>query len=159
MDELGSPSSLPSPMVIDGSDQDLALSKSQFLTREEVLRRRLRHVKQLSRCYRGYYWALMEELKSKFREYYWVYGKSPFKEDHKVRRTEGTGVAEENVDTNKGNQKGVLGSEGGAGDDIVRCAASGCKTKAMALTRYCYNHILSDPKQVLYRGCNTVAKK
>ena len=42
-------------------------AKSHVLTREEVLRRRLHHVKQLSRCYRGYYWALMEELKSKLQ--------------------------------------------------------------------------------------------
>ncbi|KAI4348422.1 hypothetical protein L6164_009147 [Bauhinia variegata] len=148
MDALGSPSSRLSPMTIDGSDQDLALANSQFLSREELIRRRLRRVQQLRRCYRSHYWVLMEELKSKYRDYYWTYGKSPFKEDQKnneAKYTEGTSLPGENV-------------HGGNGNGIIRCAFSGCKSKAMALTRYCHNHILSDSKQKLYRGCTAVAK-
>ncbi|XP_027359502.1 INO80 complex subunit D-like [Abrus precatorius] len=141
MDESGSASSPPRPMVIDGGGHDAALANSRFLTREEVLRRRLRRLKQLSRCYRGHYWALMEELKSKYREYYWTYGKSPFKEDH--------------ADSDNENPNGVVS---GVGDDIVRCRFGGCKTKAMALTKYCHAHILSDSKQMLYQGCRAVAK-
>lgn len=163
MEELGSPSSaLPPTITIDGADQDLALANSLFLTREEVLRRRLRRVKQLARCYRAHYWAFMEELKVKYKEYYWTYGKSPFIEDHKnnqAKPTEGTTASAENVSGCNGNEKIIVGSNGGVGHDVVRCAFSGCKSKAMALTRYCHNHILSDSKQKLYRGCNAVAKK
>lgn len=141
----------PPPMAVDGADHDMALSKSRFLTREEVLRRRLRRVRQLSRCYRAHYWALMEELKSKYRHYCWTYGKSPFKED-------------QNDNNNNENPNGVVVVASGAGggvveDDITRCRFGGCKSKAMALTNFCHAHILSDSKQKLYRGCTTVTKK
>ncbi|KAK4282156.1 hypothetical protein QN277_013566 [Acacia crassicarpa] len=162
MDERGSPSSAPPPTVtIDGAYQDSVLANSQYLTREEVLRRRLRRIKQLARCYRVHYWALMDELKVKYKEYYWTYGMSPFVEDHKnnqARRTEGVAVSGENVGCNNGNEKAIICSNGGVGQDVVRCAFSGCKSKAMALTRYCHNHILSDSEQKLYRGCTAVAK-
>lgn len=132
------------PMTIDGADEDLALANSSVLTRREVLVRRLRRVRQLSRCYRGHYWALMEELKAKYREYYWTYGRSPFKEDE---------------ERNSGNASAAAAAAAvDNGDDFVRCASSGCKTKAMALTKYCHAHILSDPNQKLYRGCTAVAK-
>ncbi|WVZ13547.1 hypothetical protein V8G54_011113 [Vigna mungo] len=145
MDESGSASSPLRPVTVDGADVDAALSKSRFLTREEVLRRRLRRVKQLGRCYRAHYWALMEELRSKYRDYSWTYGKSPFKEGHN----------ETEIDYQNGGGVPALGG----GDDIVRCRFSGCKTKAMALTTYCHSHILSDSKQRLYHGCRAVAKK
>jgi hypothetical protein len=132
------------PMTIDGADEDLALANSSVLTRREVLVRRLRRVRQLSRCYRGHYWALMEELKAKYREYYWTYGRSPFKEDE---------------ERNSGNASAAAAAAVDNGDDFVRCASSGCKTKAMALTKYCHAHILSDPNQKLYRGCTAVAKR
>lgn len=145
MDESASASSPLRPVTVDGADADAALSKSRFLTREEVLRRRLRRVKQLGRCYRAHYWALMEELRSKYRDYSWTYGKSPFKEGHN----------ETDIDYQNGGGVPALGG----GDDIVRCRFSGCKTKAMALTTYCHSHILSDSKQRLYHGCRAVAKK
>ncbi|XP_014506696.1 INO80 complex subunit D-like [Vigna radiata var. radiata] len=144
MDESASASSPLRPVTVDGADADAALSKSRFLTREEVLRRRLRRVKQLGRCYRAHYWALMEELRSKYRDYSWTYGKSPFKEGHN----------ETDIDYQNGGGVPALGG----GDDIVRCRFSGCKTKAMALTTYCHSHILSDSKQRLYHGCRAVAK-
>ncbi|BAU01771.1 hypothetical protein LR48_Vigan10g190100 [Vigna angularis] len=143
MDELGSASSPSRPVTVDGAGEDAALAKSRFLTRKEVLQRRLRRVRQLTRCYRTHYWALMEELRSKYRDYSWTYGKSPFKEDH----NEGE----------NNNPNGVITGVGG-GDDIIRCRFSGCKTKAMAMTKYCHAHILSDSKQKLYQGCRAVAK-
>ncbi|TKY46230.1 INO80 complex subunit D [Spatholobus suberectus] len=141
MAESRSASSPRRPMAVDGGDHDAALANSRVLTRKEVLRRRLRRVKQLGRFYRAHYWALMEELKSKYRDYCWTYGKSPFKEDH---------------DSDNENPNGVVSGVGG--DDIVRCRFGGCKTKAMALTKYCHAHILSDSKQKLYQGCRAVAK-
>ncbi|XVF41418.1 hypothetical protein PTKIN_Ptkin01aG0278500 [Pterospermum kingtungense] len=121
--------------TIDGTDEDLALSKSAFLSRQEVLRRRSRRVKQLARLYKAHYWNLMEELKRKHKEYYWLHGKSPFKEDEKK--------SSEQTD---GNKLG-LGFQ-------FKCQISDCKEKAMALTRFCHKHILNDSNQILYRGCN-----
>ncbi|XVE90687.1 hypothetical protein DITRI_Ditri20bG0096800 [Diplodiscus trichospermus] len=126
-------------ITIDGTDQDLALSRSDFLSRQEVLRRRSRRVKQLARLYKAHYWDLLEELKRKHKEYYWVYGKSPFKEDEKIS-------GEQNDRKNLG-----LGFK-------LKCQISDCKEKAMALTRFCHRHILSDPNQILYRGCTFLLK-
>ncbi|KAG6531783.1 hypothetical protein ZIOFF_005607 [Zingiber officinale] len=68
----------PSVFTIDGAEEDEILCPSRSLTREEVLRRRSRRVKQLALCYRRQYWALMEEVRVKHRQYYWEYGVSPF---------------------------------------------------------------------------------
>ncbi|PON55374.1 KAT8 regulatory NSL complex subunit [Parasponia andersonii] len=140
-----------SPMTIDGSDRDSALASSEWLSRREVLERRSRRVKQLARLYRHHYWALMEDLKAKHREYYWTYGKSPFKEDEAAPPANGTdGYGE--------NGRLGFGSGGGNGDDIGRCQVANCKAKAMALTEFCHAHILSDPHQKLYKGCTYVIK-
>ncbi|KAI3952994.1 hypothetical protein MKX01_028686 [Papaver californicum] len=77
-----------SPLVIEGSEEDTILRKSEYLTREEVIRRRLRRVKQMEKLYKDHYWSLMEELRVKYREYYWEYGKSPFKEEEIRERGE-----------------------------------------------------------------------
>ncbi|KAK4436094.1 hypothetical protein Salat_0773100 [Sesamum alatum] len=155
--EMVDPSSSSSygPILIDGSEHDAALSKSEFLTRPEVINRRARRVKQLARIYRDHYWMLMEELKLKYREYYWEYGKSPLvddEENEKMNSNRGdcTGSTAENV----GN--GNLGINGGNGNSNVasRCGVHGCKAKAMALTRFCHMHILSDAKQKLYKACS-----
>ncbi|KAF5745848.1 INO80 complex subunit D-like [Tripterygium wilfordii] len=139
----------PKPMTIDGSDQDLALARSQYLTRYEVLTRRSRRVKQLARVYRDHYWSLMEKVKARYRDYYWVYGISPFKEDEKKT------IALENA-TDGAGEKGRFGV--GTGYVKGKCAVAGCKVKAMALTRFCHAHILSDSKQKLYTGCTYVIK-
>lgn len=34
------------------------------------------------------------------------------------------------------------------------CAFSGCTSKAMPLTMYCYQHILFDSRQTLYKPCS-----
>ncbi|GLT40930.1 hypothetical protein SLA2020_150260 [Shorea laevis] len=134
------------PLKIDGSDQDAILSRSEFLSREEVLRRRSRRLKQLAKLYRTQYWALMEDLKNKHKEYYWKYGKSPFKKD-------------EVKDTDSGANQQTAEDGGKLGSSSVKdCASANCKKKAMALTRFCHLHILADSKQVLYRGCNYPVK-
>ncbi|KAJ6690992.1 hypothetical protein OIU74_015633 [Salix koriyanagi] len=38
-----------------------------------------------------HYWALMEELKIQYREYYWKYGVSPFKEEHQKQEQQKQG--------------------------------------------------------------------
>ncbi|KAL8051929.1 hypothetical protein ABFX02_06G179700 [Erythranthe guttata] len=156
LDPSSASSSASGPILIDGSEHDAALSKSEFLTRPEVINRRARRVKQLARIYRDHYWTLMEELKYKYRKYYWDYGKSPFVEDEEGERINpnrgepAAAAAAENV----GN--GNLGANGGSCSSIalIRCGVHGCKAKAMALTRFCLMHILSDSKQKLYKACS-----
>ncbi|XP_051114354.1 uncharacterized protein LOC127239987 [Andrographis paniculata] len=152
-------SSSAGPIRIDGVEQDIALSKSEFLTQPEVLNRRSRRLKQLARIYRDHYWALMEELKLKHREYYWKYGESPFVKDEENERrnsTRGRGdsvaAAAENV--NNGNS----GVNGACSNPAGQCEALGCKAKAMALTRFCHMHIMSDTEQKLYKTCTFVIK-
>ncbi|KDP42822.1 hypothetical protein JCGZ_23764 [Jatropha curcas] len=166
-----------SPITL--SEQEQFLSRASHLTRPELLKRRSYNLKQLSKCYRDHYWALMEELKIQYKEYYWKYGVSPFKEDHpSVRQKQeqgGGGVVEresgereggnvnievigENNNNNNGNN---VGSNSKGDFDLKnnhRCLFVGCKLKAMALTSFCHLHILSDAKQKLYKPCGYVIK-
>ncbi|KAL4557323.1 hypothetical protein LXL04_035497 [Taraxacum kok-saghyz] len=130
---------------IEEADEDVFLSNSELLAREEVLKRRSRKLKQIARVYKDHYWCMMEELKLKYRDYYWEYGKSPYQEDGSVPEVD----AEKNGDDE-------LGLE--FSNDLSRCAVHGCKSKSMALTKFCHAHILSDSKQKLYMGCNYVIK-
>ncbi|GLJ45821.1 hypothetical protein SUGI_0964260 [Cryptomeria japonica] len=57
-------------IYIDGVKEDEILQNADALTVEEVVRRRARRMRQLARLYKRHYWALMEELKSKYREFY-----------------------------------------------------------------------------------------
>ncbi|CAN4113838.1 unnamed protein product [Withania somnifera] len=128
------------PIKIDGWEEDAILARSKFLHRMEVLKRRHRRTKQLQRIYRDCYWSLMEEVKLKHREYCWKFGTSTFQED------------EEN-----NNKDGSLGN-GENNNNSNTCGVHGCKSKAMALTRFCHMHILSDSKQKLYKACNYAIK-
>ncbi|KAI3977776.1 hypothetical protein MKX01_040521 [Papaver californicum] len=174
-----------SPLVIEGSEEDTILRKSQYLTREEVIRRRLRRVKQMEKLYKDHYWSLMEELRVKYREYYWEYGKSPFKEEEIRERGEnnyhnnnnlsnggggaaavglanGGGVVEGSGDNhNNVNAGGKLGLVNGGEDNdgkYKRCVFVGCKSKAMALANHCHQHIVVDTRQTLYKSCSYVTK-
>ncbi|KAL8141450.1 hypothetical protein V2J09_014482 [Rumex salicifolius] len=165
------------------SPEDHALSKSSHLTRQELLRRRLRHVKRLKKVYVDYFWALMEELRVQYREYYWKYGISPYKEEEErevaeEREMAGSMNVEGTGETNTNNNSGFLGNNsnnngaggglggklgfaecsGGGIESRNRCTFVGCKLKAMALTSFCHLHILSDPHQKLYKACNYVIK-
>lgn len=142
----GHPSS-STPIKIDGCEEDIILGKSKYLHKMEVLKRRHRRTKQLQRIYRDCYWALMEEVKLKHREYCWKYGTSAFQEDEDKTKDGGTlgGTGENNNGNNAVNSN--------------TCGVHGCKSKAMALTRFCHMHILSDSKQKLYKACNYAIKR
>lgn len=102
------------------------------LSRAEVLRRRSQRAKQLARVYRRHYWSLIEEIRVKHRDYYWEFGKSPLEEEKEIENEEG---------------------------ERKRCGFSGCKSKAMPLTRFCHQHILADGKQTLYKPCGFATKR
>ncbi|KAK9287645.1 hypothetical protein L1049_016082 [Liquidambar formosana] len=147
------------------SPQDLTFTNASHLTRQELLRRRSHHLKQLSRCYRDHYWALMEELKVQYREYYWKYGVSPCKEFEERESGERGGInavgvegSGENNNVNNKHDRFGLGLGESSSSSGHQCSFVGCKLKAMALTNFCHLHILSDSKQNLYKPCNYVIK-
>ncbi|GMH08708.1 hypothetical protein Nepgr_010548 [Nepenthes gracilis] len=164
--------------ILSPSPEDLSLSMSSHLTRPELLRRRLHHLKQLSRVYRDHYWALMEDLRVQYREYYWKFGMSPYKDEEETEITdkeiniEGSGETNNNnifndgANNNNDNHAAKSGLRLGFGECEFesklggknQCAFLGCKLKAMALTNFCHLHILSDPHQKLYKACNYVIK-
>ncbi|KAL2922229.1 INO80 complex subunit D [Bienertia sinuspersici] len=164
------------------TDIDLALSSSSHLTHQELLRRRLHRLHQLSKVYRDHYWAFMEDLRVHYRHYYWKFGVSPSKDDDDKERESGAdrdfaatnveGCGETNNTNNNSlttcvasggnNAKSGLGF-GDNGSEVKLggnnpCAFVVCKLKAMALTNFCYLHILSDPQQQLYKACNYIIK-
>ncbi|XP_044498100.1 INO80 complex subunit D-like [Mangifera indica] len=140
-------------------DKSSVLSAAELLSRYEVLKRRSQRIKRLSKLYKSHYWALMEELRAKHKEYYWMYGKSPYRDDDQSYKENSHNdwsngkIKEENNGTNR--------MEGTGEDDglmVKKCGVAGCKSKPMALTRFCHPHILSDSKQKLYKACSYVVK-
>ncbi|KAG5226444.1 INO80 complex [Salix suchowensis] len=157
------PTTNPSPLSPTLKDQ--VLSSATHITRHELLKRRSYKLKQLSKCFRDHYWALMEELKIQYREYYWKYGVSPFKEDNQKQEQQKQGgrvgvLQRENEES--GANIEVIGENNTNVSDLKsnhRCLFVGCKLKAMALTSFCHLHILSDAKQKLYKPCGYVIKR
>ncbi|XP_073098497.1 uncharacterized protein [Elaeis guineensis] len=137
---------------VDGATEDAALLQAEILSREEVLRRRSRRVKQLERCYRRQYWALAEEFRAKHREYCWTFGVRPLEEGG------GPGLG-------KDASPAAAGREGSRENGVAwkgfgsRCGFAGCRSRAMPLTRFCHPHILSDGRQTLYKACTFVVKR
>ncbi|XP_052208054.1 uncharacterized protein LOC127811902 [Diospyros lotus] len=129
-----------SSLPIKPAPEDVYLSNSSHLTREEVIRRRLHNLNQLTKVYSTHYWAMMEEIRAKHREYIWKFGRSPFRVEQEKEKEKEKEVSHDAVEAN------------------ALCAFHGCSLKAMALTRFCHLHILSDPKQVLYKPCEYVIK-
>ncbi|KAJ6420607.1 hypothetical protein OIU84_028035 [Salix udensis] len=157
------PTTNPSPLSPTLKDQ--VLSSATHITRHELLKRRSYKLKQLSKCFRDHYWALMEELKIQYREYYWKYGVSPFKEDNQKQEQQkqggGVGVLQRENEESGANIE-VIGENNTNVSDLKsnhRCLFVGCKLKAMALTSFCHLHILSDAKQKLYKPCGYVIKR
>ncbi|XP_044481601.1 INO80 complex subunit D-like [Mangifera indica] len=161
MAEPSLPSPPPTERISAGStNEKLALSSAEFLSRYEVLKRRSQRIKRLSKLYKSHYWALMEELRAKHKEYYWIYGKSPYRGDDRSHKENNS-----NNNCSNGKSKGEGNDtnrrEGTGEDDGVmmkKCGVAGCKSKPMALTRFCHQHILSDSKQKLYKACSYVVK-
>lgn len=156
-------SSTMRPISLDGSEEDAALQGAEYLSRSEVARRRLRRGRQLMKLYKRLYWGLIEEVRVRYRNYYWQYGRSPVEEEESGSEGEGEdngGFASGTVDGEGMGESGRAGEVGSSRKrDRDRCAFPGCKTKPMALTMYCHPHILSDPRQKLYKPCSFPIKR
>ncbi|XP_058774206.1 uncharacterized protein LOC131648471 [Vicia villosa] len=115
----------PNPTINTTSDP---LSTASHLTHRELLCRRLRNIKRLTKLYRRQYWALIEQVRIKHRQYVIETGLSPFQDEPDVVIDNYTNI----------------------------CAFDGCMSNPMPCTSFCFQHILSDPKQVLYKPCTFV---
>ncbi|KAI8537622.1 hypothetical protein RHMOL_Rhmol09G0038400 [Rhododendron molle] len=133
------PSSSSTPQNPNPNPATTTHPPQDYLTRHQVLTRRADNLRRLARVYTDHYWAMVEELKGKYKEYVWKYGLSPY---------------EDGDDEGRGNK----GLEGNMKNAHALCAFNGCALKAMALTRFCHLHILSDSKQVLYKPCEYAIK-
>ncbi|XP_057870526.2 uncharacterized protein LOC131077111 isoform X2 [Cryptomeria japonica] len=154
-EDQASDNDLEAPEIcIDGAKEDAILQNADALTVEEVVRRRARRMRQLARLYKRHYWALMEELKSKYREFYMKNGRSGLKEEAEEEDKE----EKDFVDRN-GGATGSMHSRSENGVEPMKCCFQGCKSKPMALCSFCYNHILSDARQQLYKPCSYVIKR
>ncbi|KAK9735839.1 hypothetical protein RND81_04G231900 [Saponaria officinalis] len=128
---------------------DSALANSEYLTRQELMKRRASRLRRLANCYKHHYWLLMEDVRRKHREFIWKFGDDLCKQPRYGGVEGANGVVAdcaEGVDNNGGK----LGFDGG---NFNWCSFPNCRSKAMALTSYCHSHILSDSRQVLYTKC------
>ncbi|GMY32362.1 INO80 complex subunit D-like [Fagus crenata] len=135
------------PIALDPTTT--TLSRASHLTRQELLRRRSHHLKQLSKCYRAHYWALMDQLKLQYKHYYWKFGVSPFQQDAAESN-------ERDIQTQAANSEACDNNNNNYNNQ--RCVFVACKQKAMPLTSFCHLHILSDSKQKLYKPCTYVTR-
>ncbi|KAI7742923.1 hypothetical protein M8C21_008728 [Ambrosia artemisiifolia] len=148
-----------SPSPITPSPEDQYLSNSTHLSRQHVLNRRSHHINQLSKCYRDHYWALMEDIRVRYREYVWKFGMSPFQEDCNEEEKKNNNVkVDQQVVRDDGDEIIVDVCNGSDVSNSLVCGFNGCKMKAMTLTRFCHLHILSDPNQQLYKPCEFILK-
>ena len=75
---------------------------------------------------------MMAELKFKYRNFCWEYGKSPYQVGDN-----GNGNGNESVVESCGRNNDELKLR--VSDDSSHCAVKGGKIKAMVLTNFCYN--------------------
>lgn len=122
-------------LLAEGADDDeggvggagVDASAAALLPQEELIRRRLRRMKELHSLYKDQYWRLLEELR---RRHY----RFSLRNGHGGRKEEAAAAALER------DRAGLP----------VTCACGGCDAKPMPLSHYCFAHICQDPKQVLY---------
>uniref|UniRef100_J3NCB1 KAT8 regulatory NSL complex subunit 2 n=1 Tax=Oryza brachyantha TaxID=4533 RepID=J3NCB1_ORYBR len=121
----------------------------------EVIRRRRRRLLQLCSLYRAQLWALADELSARHAEYWWEHGASPI-----VAPGAGNAVGDGGAPLPLPLPPAVNGGvRAGSAAGRAGCLAANCGAKAMPLTSYCFDHILSDPKQRLYKPCAFVTKR
>ena len=111
----------------DGSDaKDPTVG---VLPQEALIRRRLGRMKELNALYEDQYWRLLEDLRKRHYRFSLRHGHGGRKNDAAAETAarEKTGAAQ-----------------------LSECETAGCGERPMPLTTYCFAHILSDPKQVLY---------
>ncbi|RLN30680.1 hypothetical protein C2845_PM05G20220 [Panicum miliaceum] len=137
----------PNPSIVPGdpSSPDMEAT-AEALTREEVLRRRRRRAARLAGVYRRLYWAMAEEVRARHRQYVWDLARSP--------------LEAEQPPPPPGAPIPAVGEPPRPAPVPRRkkCGFTGCKVRAMATARFCHSHILSDPKQVLYKPCAYITK-
>mmetsp|Transcript_27760 Transcript_27760/g.44498 ORF Transcript_27760/g.44498 Transcript_27760/m.44498 type:complete len:150 (-) Transcript_27760:123-572(-) len=98
-----------------------------MVPQEDLIRRRLRRMKELHALYKDQYWRLLEDLRRRHYRY-------TLRNGHGGRKDEAAAAAQER------DRAGLP----------LTCACAGCEAKPMPLSHHCFTHILLDPQQVLY---------
>ena len=168
------------PFALAGAAADSNLRFAAALSREEVLRRRRRRLVQLYSLYRSQLWALADGLQAKYAKYWWHHGGSPAAVDPPPpplpQLENGGGPASvDNVaaggmasfsHSNSVHPPLPQNCAGGAPavtpESVAgraACSAANCGAKAIPLAPYCFDHILLDPKQHLYKPCTFISKQ
>ena len=111
----------------DGSDAKEPVAG--VIPQEALIRRRLGRMKELNALYEDQYWRLLEDLRKRHYRFSLRHGHGGRKDDAAAETAarEKTGAAQ-----------------------LSECETQGCCERPMPLTTFCFAHILSDPKQVLY---------
>nr|CAB3465632.1 unnamed protein product [Digitaria exilis] len=138
----------PNPRIAPGGPPSPEMeATAEALTREEVVRRRRRRAARLAGVYRRLYWAMAEEVRARHRQYVWDLARSPLEAEQPPPPT--------------GAPVPTVGEPPRPAPVPRRkkCGFTGCKVRAMATTRFCHSHILSDPKQLLYKPCAYITKR
>lgn len=139
----------PRPVLLAGASGDAKLCRAAALSREEVIRRRRRGLLQLHSLYRAQLWALADGLSARHAEYWWEHGSSP-----DAGNAVGGGAPPPPHPAVNGGGAAVEIAAARAG-----CSAANCGAKAMPFAAYCFDHILFDPKQLLYKPCAFVTNR
>uniref|UniRef100_A0A0E0J863 KAT8 regulatory NSL complex subunit 2 n=1 Tax=Oryza nivara TaxID=4536 RepID=A0A0E0J863_ORYNI len=139
----------PRPVLLAGASGDAKLCRAAALSREEVIRRRRRGLLQLHSLYRAQLWALADGLSARHAEYWWEHGSSP-----DAGNAVGSGAPPPPHPAVNGGGAAVEIAAARAG-----CSAANCGAKAMPFAAYCFDHILFDPKQLLYKPCAFVTNR
>ena len=138
----------PNPSIVPGDPPSPEMeATAEALTREEVIRRRRRRAARLAGVYRRLYWAIAEEVRARHRQYVWDLARSPLEAEQPPPPPGAPipAVGEPQRSAPVPRRK--------------KCGFTGCKVRAMATARFCHSHILSDPKQVLYKPCAYITKR
>ncbi|XP_014758487.1 uncharacterized protein LOC100821043 isoform X2 [Brachypodium distachyon] len=170
----------PPPVTLAGAGADGKLLLAGALSREEVLSRRRRRLMQLYSLYRSQLWALAEDLHAKHAEYWWHHGASPVVVEPPLL---GNGSGAASVGNcwgaggtaafppmnfghpllppadGGGDGAGAVATPQAAGGGRATCSAANCAANAMPCAPYCFDHILLDPKQQLYKPCTFIKRR
>ncbi|KAF0888795.1 hypothetical protein E2562_017794 [Oryza meyeriana var. granulata] len=120
--------------------------------------------------YRAQLWALADELSARHAEYWWEHGSSPIVSPDAgnagggcassgVLPAEACPAANCGPPLVSGGVRAGAAVESAAAGGRAGCSAANCRAKAMPLTAYCFDHILFDTKQRLYKPCAFIPKR
>jgi len=142
----------PDPNARDNLLEPLPFGQSRPLTKLEQLRLRREELLRLSRLYKYQFKRMRDALRDRQRKYV----KSLLRH-HRLPSLLTAGKLKDSRTKHKHRihlRKPVSSSALSKEEISLPCSFHGCSSSRMLLSGYCYAHILHDPKQKLFTGCN-----